>query len=163
MSAAVLIGCVAILKLIFEVASEIQARRAHAEEEASRAPIPVHAEGALPGEDLASLPELNTAPTSAAIATAPPNATERAMPVADKDLFDPAEFLVVARRRMTPQRDLFDPMTANVQPALTYPSIPEDGLDWVTEDSIADAISVEDEIYAARPTDDGVLYHPDHA
>jgi hypothetical protein len=155
MSTAVFIAVVAFFKITLEIAAVIQQRRAHDAAEARSTPIPVHAEGALPGEDLVDLPE-QSAPASNAdvssatvVAVSSPHVAQPIVRSIDpKDLFNPAEFLVVARRRATPQRDLFDSTTV-VSNEISYPSLPDDPREWAPSDEVADALSVEDEIYAS--------------
>lgn len=170
MSAAVIIGTIAVLKVVLDTAYLVSVKQQQAQEEASRAPIPVSSAGALPGEALAPLPTLSStehlAESEESIGSAEraASSTTTATGIDPKDLFDPAEFLVVAHRRTTRQRDLFDrepapavgdslsaAQTASVMDGMAIPDEPEA---WMPRsESIVD-LTVEEEIYAQSSTYD---------
>lgn len=159
MSAAIFIIIIAVLKSILGVASIVATQRQEEAEAAQRAPVPVESAGALPGEALAPLPTSQTVigevpQRASAFTTATTNKTAAIDP---KDLFDPAEFLVVARRRTTPQRDLFD--RTPVSTTLEQLNIPDHPDEWLCAETDFPSLSIEDEIYVQR-TDDSYTLEP---
>lgn len=164
MSAAVIIGTIAVLKLVLDTAYLVSVKQQQAQEEASRTPIPVASAGALPGEALAPLPTLPSATEQADPAYAQgfvesaETRTTTATGIDPKDLFDPAEFLVVAHRRTTRQRDLFDrepaPVDGPKASVMDGMTVPDEGEEWMPRsESIVD-LTVEEEIYARSSTYD---------
>ena len=153
MSAAIIIGGIAILKVFLEVASVVATKQQEEREAAMRAPVPVKSAGALPGEALAPLPTSQplTAASSTSSIHTPATPPISAMSIDPKDLFDPAEFLVVAQRRQTPQHDLFD-RSPPPPPLKNDVTVPDEVDDWMTSDGVD--LRVEDEIYLQSAMDD---------
>jgi len=152
MSAAIIIIGIAVLKVALEVASVIAIKREEEAEVSARKPVPVETRGALPGEALAPLPSSDSVKGNT-ITTAYKSAAS----LDPKDVFDPAEFLVVAQRRLTPQRDLFDRSPASNLDTL---NIPDDADEWLCAETDFGSLGIEDELYARTDVDYAVdMFH----